>query len=62
MMSKMWPASWKTHFLPSVNSLYYLRESFAESREKAQWLGPLVAFAEDLVSVPSKHMVVHNHL
>jgi hypothetical protein len=27
-----------------------------------QWLGALVALEEDLGSIPSTHMVVHNHL
>lgn len=32
------------------------------SEEKAQQLGTIAALTEDLVSVPSIHMVAHNHL
>jgi hypothetical protein len=32
------------------------------AREMAQWLGALTALAEVLSSIPSQHMVAHNHL
>jgi hypothetical protein len=28
----------------------------------AQWLRELIAFPEDLSSIPNNHMVAHNHL
>jgi hypothetical protein len=32
-----------------------------EARETAQWLKALADLAEDLDSIPSTHMVAHNH-
>lgn len=30
--------------------------------ETVQWLGAIVALAEDLGSIPNTHIVAHNHL
>jgi hypothetical protein len=38
----------------------YLR--VLKAGEMAQWLQVLTAFPEDLSSIPSNHMVAHNHL
>lgn len=32
-----------------------------EGLERAQWLGIIAAFAEDPGSIPSTHIVSHNH-
>jgi hypothetical protein len=37
-------------------------KSSIESGEKTQWLRALIALPEDLSSIPSNHMVAHNHL
>jgi len=44
-----------------VSSFLGSKEKEEGAREMAQRLRALVALAEDLDSVPSTHMVAHNH-
>jgi hypothetical protein len=46
-------------YIPFIYTFKMWRD---EPGEVAQWLRALVALAEDLGSVPSTHMVVHNYL
>ena len=38
------------------------KKSLIRAGEMAQWLGALTALPEALCSIPSNHMVAHNHL
>ena len=40
----------------------YAKELYLESGEVAQWLRPLTVLPEVLSSIPSYHMVAHNHV
>jgi hypothetical protein len=49
-------------FSSEIPHFLLLRNNFIGAREMAQWLRALTALPEVLSSIPSNHMVVHNHL
>jgi hypothetical protein len=45
----------------NISSVFLIKERFTGAREMAQWLRALSS-REVLSSIPSNHMVAHNHL
>jgi len=45
-----------------VSKEIYLKNKTKRAGEMAQWLRALTALPEVLSSIPSNHMVAHNHL
>jgi hypothetical protein len=46
----------------TLAKLFDINNISVRAGEMAQWLGALTALSEVLSSIPSHHMVAHNHL
>jgi hypothetical protein len=51
-----------THAKTQAHFLFFNLDSMTWAGEMAQWLSALTALPEVLSSIPSNHMVAHNHL
>ena len=51
-----------TGFCPIGQTQKWIIKKFKGAGEMAQWLRALTALLEVLSSIPSNHMVAHNHL
>jgi len=55
--------SWFSPIVPALRRLKWEAQKFKVRTEgMAQWLRVLIALPEVLSSIPSNHMVAHNHL